>query len=180
MISSGFNRNFLPQFVIILWKFPLPLSSKTLIASPKTPRLRLFSWSTCVTHSCRSISQPVTQLSDWHFISISIHSIFIVLNGSLCIVYFWRSLRDLLDLNNTKAAISVCLSFLSFVCFLKELSVPMCFVFNWNVSDFELGGMFPALCFLLLLFCSNICRVFWGMFLVGLGWLFNLGWNKII
>ena len=130
MISSGFNRNFLPQFVIILWKFPLPLSSKTLIASPKTPRLRLFSWSTCVTHSCRSISQPVTQLSDWHFIRISIHSIFIVLNGSLCSVYFWRSLRDLLDLNNTKAAISVCLSFLSFVCFLKELSVPMCFVFN--------------------------------------------------
>lgn len=88
MISSGFNRNFLPQFVIILWKFPLPLSSKTLIASPKTPRLRLFSQSTCVTHSCRSISQPLTQLSDWHFISISIHSIFIALNGSFCIVYF--------------------------------------------------------------------------------------------
>ena len=80
MISSGFNRNVLSPFVrstiTALRNLPLPRAGKSLIASAGTKGFMLFSWSTCLTHSCYLISQPSTQLSHWHFISISILVVF--------------------------------------------------------------------------------------------------------
>ena len=116
MISSGFHKNVLPQFagptINRLRNLPLPCSSNCLIASANTKGFILFSWSTCLAHSYHSMSQPSTQLSDWHFLSISILVNFSRSMEAFALfilqVFSMRSLRDLLDLDNTKAAKSVC------------------------------------------------------------------------
>ena len=116
MISSGFNRNVLPQFagptINTLRNLPLLCASKSLISSANTKGFTLLSWSTCLAHSYYSISQPSTQLSGWHFISISILVVFSRSMEAFALfifqVFSMRLLRDLLDLDNTKAAKSVC------------------------------------------------------------------------
>ena len=116
MISSGFNRNVLPQFagptINTLWNLPLPCSIKSLIASKTTKGFMLFIWNTCLAHSYHSMSQPSTQILDWHFLSISILVVFWRSMEAFALfifqVFSMRSLRDLLDLDNAKAAKSVC------------------------------------------------------------------------
>ena len=60
MISSGFNKNALPQFggpaINTLQNLSLSFSSKSLIASANTKVFLLFSWSTCLVHSYHSMS----------------------------------------------------------------------------------------------------------------------------
>ena len=119
MISSDFNRDVLPQFaaptINTLWNLPLPCVSKCLISSANMKGFMLFSWSTCLAHSYHSISQPSIQLSDWHFISTSIVVAFSRSMKAFALfifqVFSMRSLRALLDLDNTKPVKSVFPSF---------------------------------------------------------------------
>ena len=86
---------------------------KSIISVSLSSRLfTLFSWIPCLAHSYHSISQSSTQLLDWHFLSICI---LIVFSRSMEVfalfifqVFSMRPLRDFLDLDNTKAAKSVC------------------------------------------------------------------------
>ena len=136
MISSGFNKNALPQFggpaINTLQNLSLSFSSKSLIASANTKVFLLFSWSTCLVHSYHSMSQPSTQLSEWYFSSISILVVFPRSMEAFALLIFqvfsMRSLRGLLDLNNIKAAKSVCAS--SFLLFASwKSSVSRCILF---------------------------------------------------
>ena len=154
-----FSKNVLPQFagptINTLQNLPLPCYSKSLIASANTKGFILFSWNTYLAHSCHSMSQPSTQLSDWHFLSISILVVFSRQMFSL------RSLRGLLDLDNTKTAKSVCLS--SFLWLLKEKA--QChdvYRFLIKLTDFVLSQTFPGCCFLFL-FLWSICCGFLGI-----------------
>ena len=138
-------------------------------------------------HMTYLTSKPSTQLSEWHFHSISILVVFSwsVEAFVLCIlqVISTRSWRDLLDLNNMNTAKSVCPS--SFLlCSSKKRSMSWCTSFftkksltlNWVRRFADL-----AFCFC---FWWNIYRViqdiWFSRLFVDLGWLFYSEWCKTI
>ena len=132
MISSDFNKNVLPQFdgptIITSRNLLLLRASKSHTTSANTHWFMLFSWSTCLGHSYIalrlhfiSICIVVVFMSyinitlRLHFISICIVVVFMSSMEAFALfifqVFSMRSLRDLLDLDNTKVAKSNCSSF---------------------------------------------------------------------
>ena len=193
MISSGFNKNALPQFggpaINTLQNLSLPFSSKSLIGSANTKGFSLFSWSTCLVNSYHSMSQPSTQLSEWYFPSISILVVFPRSMEAFALLFFqvfWmRSLRDLLDLNKIKAAKSVYASaFLLFASW--KSSVSRCFQYLVFLIKTHLLRIESDVSWMLLSasFLWSICSVFlsiqFSSLSVGLGWLFCPGWCNFI